>query len=689
MRFDFVFYVDGDFEILRNILRYESSLRGLRYSENLSKDIDCYKYVFGVEMEAGTSGAEENGAVRVGESGAGVDRGKNTASQNNEGENDGDESSKNEIPLQDGEPNPLLELANTLAQKIPLSLKFRFSSIESVAQDEDSAGQGKPPKGESARKSPQDAAPTIPNSIPALNEPPASSKHPPLDAQTITQIIKNQDLPQMQKYLSATSFVREGEEREFAQALDFIQEELEGKNPVVLHTSRGKIAISALPFDGYTDIFGDASGALFESSSPCPKNPPAPATNTPAKVLFWNLSTLRTYMRAEAAQCDALASYEKPSMMLSAKEVFSEVLGREVECVLAYDLFLGVLGERCSAGQMDYVFVRELDSTRVSNGEANWEPNPPYHIAYTQEVPQEERIVLAQNGLVLYCGESRAQSLQEIIHAHGDLLDEARGLEEAGGSNPPPPQKSRLQKAREERLGGKIAEAKNSSGAQETRRLEGNEALIVSLSRDNPMCFWLKSGEKHQSALNAEFELNAKLVFEGIASYKDGDKLLANFRRAVPQIDAHLESYGEVSQKSRNIFAFLGVVARVLGYGEDAHALLENAKGYVRDKGPRIDYKLVKSPQNILSLDYPKILRSCMSFYLAGVDRETLGYGVLDSLGEFVGNLMQDLCVNFAARKILLCGNLLEEKILLDKILHYAPRDVGLILPKKGYLDYP
>ena len=671
MRFDFVFYVDGDFEILQNILRYESSLRGLRYSENLSKDIDCYKYVFGVEMEAGTSGAEENGAHEN-------EWGK--SEENGDNESNGDNGGK--IPLQDGEPNPLLEFANTLAQKIPLSLKFRFSSIESVAQDEESAGQPKPPKGESARKTPQDAALTIPNSTPALNELAAHPKHPPLDAQTITQIIKNQDLHQMQKYLSATSFVREGREREFAQALDFIQEELESQKPVVLHTSRGKIAISTLPFDA--------------SSS---KNPPAPATKSPPKILFWNLSTLRTYMRAEAAQCDALASYEKPSMMLSTKEVFSEALGREVECVLAYDLFLGVLGERCSAGQMDYVFVRELDSTLGLNGEADWASNLPYHIAYTQEVPQEECIVLAQNGLVLYCGESRAQSLQEIIRAHEDLLDEARepdrgngmaqNLEGANGAKEPPPQKSRLQKAREERLGGKIAEAKNSSGAQETRRLEGNEALIVSLSRDNPMCFWLKSGEKYQSALNAEFELNARLVFEGITSYKDGDKLLANFRRAVPQIDAHLESYGETSQKSRNIFAFLGVVARVLGYGEDAHALLENAKGYVRDKGPRIDYKLIKSPQNILSLDYPKILRSCMSFYLAGVDRETLSYGVLDSLGEFVGNLMQDLCVNFAARKILLCGNLLEEKILLDKILHYAPRDVRLILPKKGYLDYP
>ena len=683
MRFDFVFYVDGDFEILQNILRYESSLRGLRYSENLSKDMDCYKYVFGVEMEAGASGAEGNSAVRVGES---EENGDNESSGDNGGE----------IPLQDGEPNPLLEFANTLAQKIPLSLKFRFSSIESVAQDEDSVGRGNLPKGESARKTPQDAAPTIPNSTPALNESPASPKHPPLDAQTITQIIKNQDLPQMQKYLSATSFVRDGEEQEFAQALDFIQEELESQRPVVLHTSRGKIAISALPFDAYTDAFG----ALFESSSPRPKNPSAPATNAPTKVLFWNLSTLRTYMRVEATQCDALASYEKPSMMLNTKEVFSEALGREVECVLAYDLFLGVLGERCSAGQMDYVFVRELDSAPKSdwelNGEPNWASNLPYHIAYTQEVPQEERIVLAQNGLVLYCGESRAQSLQEIICAHEDLLEEARELDGGSGmaqnlkgAKEAPPQKSRLQKAREERLGGKIASAKNSSGAQETRRLEGNEALIVSLSRDNPMCFWLKSGEKYQSALNAEFELNARLVFEGIASYKDGDKLLANFRRAVPQIDAHLESLGQASQKSRNIFAFLGVVAKVLGYGEDAYALLENAKGYVRDKGPRIDYKLVKSEQNILSLDYPKILRSCMSFYLAGVDRETLSYGVLDSLGEFVGNLMQDLCVNFAARKILLCGNLLEEKILLDKILHYAPRDVRLILPKKGYLDYP
>ena len=688
MRFDFVFYVDGDFEILQDILRYESSLRGLRYSENLSKDMDCYKYVFGVEMEAGASGAEENGAHEN-------ERGKSEESGDNEANGD----TGGESPLHDSEPNPLLEFANTLAQKIPLSLKFRFSSIESVAQDEDSAGQGKPPKGESARKTPQDAALTAPNSIPALNESPASPKHPPLDAQTITQIIKNQDLPQMQKYLSATSFVYEGRQQEFAQALDFIQEELESQRPVVLHTSRGKIAISALPFDGYTDIFGDALSALFESSSPHSKAPTAQAK--PPKVLFWNLSTLRTYMRVEAAQCDALASYEKPSMMLSTKEVCSEALGREVECVLAYDLFLGVLGERCSAGQMDYVFVRELDSALGLNGEPNGEPNLPYHIAYTQEVPQEECIVLAQNGLVLYCGESRVQSLQEIIHAHEDLLEEARepdggsgvaqNLEGASahGAKEAPPQKSRLQKAREERLGGKIASAKNSSGAQETRRLEGNEALIVSLNRDNPMCFWLKSGEKYQSALNAEFELNARLVFEGIASYKDGDKLLANFRRAVPQIDAYLESYGQASQKSRNIFAFLGVVAKVLGYGEDAHALLENAKGYVRDKGPRIDYKLVKSEQNILGLDYPKILRSCMSFYLAGVDRETLSYGVLDSLGEFVGNLMQDLCVNFAARKILLCGNLLEEKILLDKILHYAPRDVRLILPKKGYLDYP
>ena len=179
MRFDFVFYVDGDFEILQNILRYESSLRGLRYSENLSKDIDCYKYVFGVEMEARASGAEENdGAVRAGESGArGNSVSQNAASQNNEGENDGDKNSESEIPLQDSEPNPLLEFANTLAQKIPLSLKFRFSSIESVAQDEDSAGQPKPPKEESARKTPQDAALTTPNSIPALNESPASPKH--------------------------------------------------------------------------------------------------------------------------------------------------------------------------------------------------------------------------------------------------------------------------------------------------------------------------------------------------------------------------------------------------------------------------------------------------------------------------------------------------------------------------------
>ncbi|MFG5109172.1 protein hydE, partial [Campylobacter lari] len=106
------------------------------------------------------------------------------------------------------------------------------------------------------------------------------------------------------------------------------------------------------------------------------------------------------------------------------------------------------------------------------------------------------------------------------------------------------------------------------------------------------------------------------------------------------------------------------------------------------DRGPRIDYKIIKDEQQNLKLDYPKILRSVMSFLLAGVDEATLSYGILDSMGEFFGNFIQDLCVNFSLQNVLIFGSLLEEKIFLDKILHYIPKNIHLVLPKKDYLDY-
>ena len=83
----------------------------------------------------------------------------------------------------------------------------------------------------------------------------------------------------------------------------------------------------------------------------------------------------------------------------------------------------------------------------------------------------------------------------------------------------------------------------------------------------------------------------------------------------------------------------------------------------------------------------PKILQSAMSFALAGVDNATLCYGIVDSLCEFMGGLARDMEQNYGIKKIFLCGDMLTESIFLDKITHYIPKNLELILPQDGFVD--
>ena len=76
-----------------------------------------------------------------------------------------------------------------------------------------------------------------------------------------------------------------------------------------------------------------------------------------------------------------------------------------------------------------------------------------------------------------------------------------------------------------------------------------------------------------------------------------------------------------------------------------------------------------------------------MSFALAGVEKELIAYGVLDSLAEFMGGFVRDVVQNYAMKQVFLCGDMLSHKVFLDKILLYLPRDITLILPQDGWVD--
>lgn len=410
-------------------------------------------------------------------------------------------------------------------------------------------------------------------------------------------------------------------------------------------------------------------------------------------AMFWELGALQSFMRVNQAQISLLGSFEKPSMKLCPKEVFAkEFFGKqnqveqsagvanpvEIECVLAYEPLLALLGVYARARGVEFVFVKPFAKKSSEILES----------ALTYTIPPHKRVVCDKNGTYVedrFC----KLNLFSLIRKHYVSSIPSLSLQNTA----------------------KIANA--------------SQMLVCYLSKSKNTAIWVyrqipndnqqettpqesqnqAQKDTFSEILHIDFCLNPAHALAEIATRENGDKLIANF---TSHFGKHSLDFGEslddstkstfakeLEKSSKNLIEFFSVIAKVLrlcpkdaSVEEGVNSVLNNAKLFLRDKGPRIDYKTVKSPQGGLALDMPRILRSAMSFSLAGVDSATLCYGVVDSLCEFVGNLARDMGQNYAIKKVFLCGDMLTESIFLDKILHYLPKDMEIILPQDGFVDF-
>lgn len=360
-------------------------------------------------------------------------------------------------------------------------------------------------------------------------------------------------------------------------------------------------------------------------------------------VMFCDLSSVQTYMRVDLMQINMLASFEKPSMNLIPKEVFKELFldsGVEIECVVAWDSFLVNLAKKLRENEIEFLFFKTSKKT----------PESSYDLAY--KVESKRLITSSNDGLFIDNALSKENKFNIIKHHYQG------------------------------------ADFNNTDS-----KLSADSMLVFYLSSRYDTSIWAYDSKSFKEILPICFNANPSEVLNILESnYKDADKLLANFKKEFGKDSLTFEY--EPSVESKNITDFFGLIARVLGHAPKnatnlaAKAiLLNNAKLYLRDKGPRIDYKLIKDENNILNLDYPRILRSTLSFCLAEVEKETISFGVLDSFAEFLGGFALDMQQNYSINNVFIFGDLLTNKIFLDKILHYLPKSMFLILPESGYID--
>lgn len=596
----------------------------------------------------------------------------------------------------------VLAFADDMSRLLPVSMDFVFHAIEPREHClKRFSSAYKPSQKPFVPSVPEIAALLAcfaqenPKSLKATLNPenPDSAKWSKLYGRFFSQVRGTLDSPSQTPVHSATSRLRAIKHHELYATIKSLLQLLH-QRPITIATPIGSYILSRTPM---------ISGA--SQTSRTPKSAPE------STAIFWDTNALQTFMRVDSLQISFLASVEKPSMRLCPKEVFREqflpksppnehstsrIAARsrvEIPCQLAFDPMLMLFGvvarEMSGAGELAGDSARELGGgleyvflTKTSS--------KPHDFAYKLRcfAPAPKLIVCGGDGVYIHEKHS-ACDLPTIIKRHYPAHNHA--LE---STQPPESTHTTRQSQDPKSLDSRAKDSPEPTSKANPHNPNAKQMLTCYLSTSHQSAIWSYNGAQFFELLPIHFNASETYMLSQLEQYYQGaDRLIANYRKHFGEdaLSAHPTSQ---NLDSRNLIDMLALIARTLGYCEKEstttraiYALLDSAKLCLRDKGPRIDYKLRKLDSGGLELDYPRILRSCMSFALAGVEKELIAYGVLDSLAEFMGGFVRDVVQNYAMKQVFLCGDMLTHKVFLDKILLYLPRDITLILPQDGWVD--
>ena len=389
-------------------------------------------------------------------------------------------------------------------------------------------------------------------------------------------------------------------------------------------------------------------------------------------ILFSTLDSAQSYLRISEAQKSMLASFEKPFISIQCKEVFIKEFGSNtifagLSCDIIVLLLLSYLQKNHEISYLFYtpqVDFIESDSITQDSNQQNSNKNP-----------LESSTLLCYKDAYPYSYTDKAKMLESTYsvaeHIYLSHLQTHKNLSSLLKSN----------KAKSARFIPFLSTTHKSEFLIE--KLQDTESSL-------------------QRILDISFSTDLYTHLETLHSYKNGDKLISNFTKANKDIvsqwnlaQSELEKLGIIdliipsnatreSVITNNLLDISTLIKQILGIESN---VLEYANRCVRDRGPRIDYKLIRMGDSIV-LDYARILRSVMSFQLAGVENELLCYGVIDSLAEFIGTLAGDMMLNYGIQEVFICGDLLLKQCFLDKIIKAIPKNMEVSFAKLGGTDY-
>ncbi|RAX53823.1 hypothetical protein CCY99_05420 [Helicobacter sp. 16-1353] len=353
-------------------------------------------------------------------------------------------------------------------------------------------------------------------------------------------------------------------------------------------------------------------------------------------ILSNDISTINLYTRATQNELDALATFEKPYINLYIKEVFVNELGfKNALFILPYDPILCALSSILIDLEIPFLFANydngEYKKHKIKNG-----------IDYIN--PFKERffeIVMGENGYFIE---------NKFLDSTKDSNITKYGLIPFIQSN-----------------------------------FDTNTPLFVAyISTYHQTIF--KILDSNANIINIHFDMNPKNILKQLSLRPNGKKLLENYEKSFPDRIHFINSFSDEEIWSDNILDIFSSICVILGFSKilEKDRIFEYASLSLRDIGPRIDFKIINSDGEA-NYDYLASVSSSISFTLAGIDNETLCYGILDSLADFVINVFRDANTNYGIKDIGIIGDLFVNRIFFSKITKKFPQDLILHFP--DYID--
>ncbi len=175
-------------------------------------------------------------------------------------------------------------------------------------------------------------------------------------------------------------------------------------------------------------------------------------------------------------------------------------------------------------------------------------------------------------------------------------------------------------------------------------------------------------------------------------SSEEAKRLIDRWREKFPQFSGEISS--QSYQEKSSITAVFNVISYLLGifnkepsyFDQPYQALLKEALSFEAKRGLRIDYFLEEIDEEFY-LDWRKIIHSTLSFKLADTDNKMLAFSVIEGFKEWIEKEGSSILYKLKLNNVVIVGDIFTNPVLIGKLLPHFSGKYNLLRNKRLPLD--